>query len=58
MTAVNSITNFEQAKEFIHSLIKTELRCLNCNKLLAKINNKGVLAGQIKCPRCRTINEV
>ena len=27
-------------------------------KLLAKINNKGILAGQIKCPRCRTINEV
>tara|TARA_R100001086_G_scaffold91957_1_gene45566 strand:+ start:495 stop:671 length:177 start_codon:yes stop_codon:yes gene_type:complete len=58
MTAVNSITNFEQAKEFIHSMIKTELRCLKCGKLLAKINSNGVLAGQIKCPRCGAMNEV
>tara|TARA_Y100000592_G_scaffold92293_1_gene153786 strand:+ start:3556 stop:3732 length:177 start_codon:yes stop_codon:yes gene_type:complete len=58
MTAVNSITTFAQAKELLQSMIKSELRCLNCNKLLAKINSNGILAGQIKCPRCRTINEV
>jgi Zn finger protein HypA/HybF involved in hydrogenase expression len=58
MTAVNSITSWEQAKTFIQTLHKDDVRCLQCNKLLAKINNKGIFAGQIKCPRCRTINEV
>jgi|TARA_A100001201_G_scaffold39500_2_gene41217 hypothetical protein len=58
MTAVNSITTWEQAKVFLQTLHQDDVRCLKCNKLLAKINNKGILAGQIKCPRCRTINEV
>ncbi len=58
MTHVNSIENFEQAKNYINHMMKDEIRCLKCNKLLAKINNKGVLACQIKCPRCRTMNEV
>ena len=34
------------------------LRCLHCGKLLAKINTKGILACEIKCPRCGKINEV
>ena len=34
-----------------------DLRCLACNKLLAKTNNSGVVAGEIKCPRCGVINE-
>jgi phage FluMu protein Com len=33
-----------------------EFRCL-CGKLLAKSNNKGQLACEIKCPKCGTINE-
>ena len=58
MTHVNSIANYQEAQKFLHSMAKDEFRCLNCGKLLAKINNKGVLACQIKCPRCRTMNEV
>ncbi|MDH4220774.1 MAG: Com family DNA-binding transcriptional regulator [Candidatus Aminicenantes bacterium] len=33
-------------------------RCNSCNKLLAKENMEGKIAGQIKCPRCGTINEI
>ena len=32
-------------------------RCALCNKLLAKPNTKGEIAGQIKCPRCGEFNE-
>jgi phage FluMu protein Com len=34
-----------------------EFRCRKCNKLLAKSNKGGEIKGQIKCPRCGTINE-
>jgi phage FluMu protein Com len=33
--------------------IMQELRCANCNKLLAKINQGEI---EIKCNRCKTIN--
>lgn len=32
--------------------------CCACNKLLAKSNKLGAVAGEIKCPRCGHINEV
>lgn len=32
-----------------------DVRCKNCNKLLAKADNKGHI--EIKCPRCKTLNE-
>ena len=32
-----------------------ELRCSNCNKLLAEIASKGTV---ITCTRCKTRNEV
>ncbi|PWU66583.1 zinc finger domain-containing protein [Gracilibacillus dipsosauri] len=31
-----------------------EIRCTKCNKLLGRI--KGI--GEIKCPRCQTINKI
>lgn len=34
-----------------------EFRCVNCNKLLARKNKEGNVAGQIKCSRCGAINE-
>ena len=58
MTAINSIQNLDQAKAFIKSMNINEFRCLHCGKLLAKINTKGILACEIKCPRCGKINEV
>lgn len=33
-------------------------RCILCGKLLAKSNGRGVLAAEIKCPRCGELNEV
>lgn len=30
-----------------------EIRCKKCNKLLGKIKGEA----EIKCPRCRTLNE-
>ena len=45
-----------------------ELRCCGnvrisgepkqCNKLLVKSNDSGIIAGNFKCPRCNTINEI
>jgi len=57
MTNVHSLANLKQAKEIIQNMIKVEARCLQCGKLLAKCNNESkLLAGEIKCPRCRAIN--
>jgi len=57
MTNVQSISNLEQAKQFIVSMIKTEVRCCICSKLLAKCNNNsGMLTGEIKCTRCGHIS--
>ena len=46
--------------------MKKELRCngtvikngvqKKCNKLLAKSNKSGILAAEIMCPRCGTLN--
>jgi len=35
-----------------------EFRCSKCNKLLAKANGEGKIAGYIKCIRCGTMNEI
>ncbi|MAH50654.1 hypothetical protein CMI37_32845 [Candidatus Pacearchaeota archaeon] len=56
MTIVQSISTLEQAKNFFATMIKTEARCLTCSKLLAKFNSNGLLACEIKCPRCGNIN--
>tara|TARA_Y100001938_G_C8097470_1_gene439119 strand:- start:1907 stop:2083 length:177 start_codon:yes stop_codon:yes gene_type:complete len=58
MTATNSIASYTQNHLFATQIKNNAFRCLKCNKLLAKINSKGLLAGQIKCPRCGQINEV
>ena len=52
MTNVQSIATLEEARKFIQTLIKTEVRCCKCNKLLAKYNKNGLIAGEIKCGRC------
>ncbi|WP_082053703.1 Com family DNA-binding transcriptional regulator [Gordoniibacillus kamchatkensis] len=31
-----------------------DFRCINCNRLLAKVKSGEI---QIKCPHCRTMNE-
>lgn len=33
-------------------------RCYGCRKLLAKSNERGMLAAEIKCTRCGVMNEV
>ena len=38
--------------------MKKEIRCKNCNKLLAKSNKKGELSAEIKCTKCKTLNDV
>lgn len=35
-----------------------EFRCDQCEKLLAKSNEYGIIAAQIKCSRCKTINSI
>lgn len=35
-----------------------EFRCDKCEKLLAKSNEYGIIAAQIKCSRCKTINSI
>jgi len=52
MTQVQSITNLAQAQKIISTMAKPEVRCCKCNKLLAKYNQYGLLAGEIKCGRC------
>ena len=37
--------------------LHTEWRCSNCNKLLAKTNSSGIIAGEVKCSRCGWMNE-
>lgn len=39
--------------------MKKELRCKNkkCNKLLARATRNGILAAEVKCPRCKIITE-
>ncbi len=32
-----------------------EIRCVNCNKLLGKFSNAD---GQIKCTKCKTLNDI
>lgn len=44
MTSINSKLKLE------------EIRCKQCNKLLAKENMKGVL--EIKCARCGSVNVI
>jgi len=56
MTSVQSLTTIDQAKDFIVTMIKTEARCLQCQKLLAKYNQYGLIAAEIKCPRCGHLN--
>lgn len=38
-------------------ILEQQFRCEVCNKLLAKPNQNGIIAGEIKCPRCGHINE-
>ena len=52
MTRVQSITNLAQAQKIISTMAKPEVRCCKCNKLLAKYNKDGLLAGEVKCSRC------
>jgi len=52
MTNVQSLATLEQAQKLIKSLTKSEVRCCKCNKLLAKYNKDGLLAGEVKCSRC------
>lgn len=33
----------------------TEIRCANCNRLLAKV--EGLALIEIVCPRCKAVNE-
>lgn len=33
------------------------LRCKRCGATLAKANSRGELAGEVKCHRCKTVNE-
>jgi len=59
MTNVQSLSSLKEAKSIIQNMIKVEARCLQCDKLLAKCNNESkLLAGEIKCPRCRVINNI
>lgn len=37
---------------------KYEFRCYNCHKLLGKSYTQEFKQFEIKCPRCRVINEV
>jgi hypothetical protein len=57
MTEVASIVTHSQVQP-IQSFVKQDIRCYNCNKLLAKSNVKDFVGIEIKCPRCRVINEV
>jgi len=57
MTEVQSIVVHSDIQQ-VQTFVKRDIRCYNCNKLLAKSTNQGFLAVEIKCPRCRVINEV
>ena len=59
LTAANSYTGVSPAFiEGIHVRPFGSFICRECNKLLAKPNKSGAVAGEIKCPRCGHINEV
>jgi len=57
MTQITSqyivVDSVKMTNPFVNSF-----RCLQCGKLLAKYKEKTGVSLQIKCPRCRTINEV
>jgi len=57
MTNVASITINEPSIQ-AQSFDKIDIRCYNCNKLLGKSAVKQFLQVEIKCPRCRVVNEV
>jgi hypothetical protein len=57
MTNVTSITINEPPIQ-AQSFEKIDIRCYNCNKLLGKSAVKQFLQIEIKCPRCRVVNEV
>ena len=41
---------------FLKEVIKIkEIRCKNCNQLLLKADK---IKGQIKCPRCKNLNNI
>jgi hypothetical protein len=51
----------EKSKKRLHyssSFVTEEFRCFNCNKLLARKNKEGIIAGEIKCARCGVMNEM
>lgn len=63
MTLVNSFCTPEAfARNVMSSTaiegVHVQLRCLECNRLLAKANGCGALAAEIKCTRCGAMNEV
>lgn len=39
-----------------HCHIAEEYRCIECDKLLSRKGRNGIIAGEIKCPRCKEIN--
>lgn len=39
-----------------HCCIAEEFRCAECDKLLSKSGNNGIIAGEIKCSRCKALN--
>ena len=61
VTDINSMAIFKEN-------ILTEFRCSGiqdingekkrCNKLLAKFNKNGIIAGEIKCQRCGAMNNL
>ena len=59
MLQVSSYQTTDVASKFFADAFTTTtlFRCESCNKLLAKGNQAGFLAGEIKCPRCGAINE-
>lgn len=58
-TAINTITPYipKYNYTFLSNYVNEQFRCMICNKLLALPNQKGVMAGEIKCPRCHSLNE-
>lgn len=45
-------------KEELYKIIRREIRCNNCNKLLMKLKVWGNYSLQIICPRCKCVNEI
>jgi len=57
MTNVASVTIHKTVSQ-VQNVGKHEYRCYNCYKLLGKSLVKEFKQLEIKCPRCRVINEV